>query len=567
MFIESLTIKKGRTIIREIFFRKGINLIVDETKLTDKSGNNVGKTTVLRLIDFCLGGKGDNIYKDSEFKDETETDVESFLKENNIVINLKLVNTLDEKPKTEIIIERNFLEKDKKIATINGIAYTNIKEEFSPMLSKLIFDYKYSKPTFRQIISKNIRDEKNKLKNTINVLHQNTKSEEYEALFLFWLGVHNNLLDEKQVYQKKKSIEDNFQTRLKKEGTLSEIKQALLVVSNQIEELEKKKKENFEIDENYEKDLNKLKDNKFNITKISTRINQLELRRELILESKISLEKESCTINTESIKKIYEEAKRLIPNIQKSFEETLNFHNKMISEKISYIIQELPEIEEEIKNLKGKLSKFLLEESILSSKIKKSKEFENLESLIIKINSLYEQKGRLSDKEQMWEDSETNLKEIEENLTKINESISKQDNLIQERITKFNKFFSAISNELYGEHFILSSDIDKKGCYTLKISNVTGNLGTGKKKGQIAAFDFAYIDFADSIGIKCLHFILHDQIENVHENQISAILNKIVNERNCQYIIPVLRDKLPKDIDISEMEILNLSETDKLFRI
>lgn len=163
MFIKNLTIKKGKEIIRDINFRKGINLIIDETKSSDKTGNNVGKTTVLRLIDYCLGGSGKNIYKDPEFKDEGESTVESFLKENDIVISLTLVDNLEKDPLKEIIIERNFLKNSKKIATINGEPFLDINKEFSPKLSSLIFNYTYDKPTFRQIISKNIRDEKNKL--------------------------------------------------------------------------------------------------------------------------------------------------------------------------------------------------------------------------------------------------------------------------------------------------------------------------------------------------------------------------------------------------------------------
>ena len=96
---------------------------------------------------------------------------------------------------------------------------------------------------------------------------------------------------------------------------------------------------------------------------------------------------------------------------------------------------------------------------------------------------------------------------------------------------------------------------------------MTGNLGTGKKKGEIVAFDFAYIQFADSLKINCLHFILHDQIENIHSNQISSILTEIVKEVNCQYIIPVLRDKLPSDIDIGCLKVITLSQSDKLFKI
>jgi hypothetical protein len=83
----------------------------------------------------------------------------------------------------------------------------------------------------------------------------------------------------------------------------------------------------------------------------------------------------------------------------------------------------------------------------------------------------------------------------------------------------------------------------------------------------MASFDLAYIKFADSIDLPCLHFILQDQIENVHSNQISNLLTEIVSEVNCQYVLPVLRDKLPKNIDISNMEILSLSQSSKLFKV
>ena len=94
MFLKKLTISNRDTVIRDISFHKGVNLIVDETRTTDRkqTGNNVGKTTVLRLIDYCFGGDGTNIYKDAEFKDKTNTQVEKFLKNNNIIISTVLVN-------------------------------------------------------------------------------------------------------------------------------------------------------------------------------------------------------------------------------------------------------------------------------------------------------------------------------------------------------------------------------------------------------------------------------------------------------------------------------------------
>ena len=83
----------------------------------------------------------------------------------------------------------------------------------------------------------------------------------------------------------------------------------------------------------------------------------------------------------------------------------------------------------------------------------------------------------------------------------------------------------------------------------------------------MASFDLAYIKFANEKAIPCLHFVLQDQIENVHANQITDLLTEIVDEVNCQYVLPVLRDKLPRNIDTKKMEILSLSQNDKLFRI
>jgi uncharacterized protein YydD (DUF2326 family) len=159
VFLKSLTIQNGNEIIREIPFHKGINLIVDETisDIKTESGNSVGKTTVLRLIDFCLDGNGKNIYTDAEFK-TTNTKVENFLKENNIIIKLVLVNSIDNISSRAITIERNFLSYGRKIQKINGESKTN--EEFSKSLKELIFNTSSDRPTFKQLKSKNIRDEK-----------------------------------------------------------------------------------------------------------------------------------------------------------------------------------------------------------------------------------------------------------------------------------------------------------------------------------------------------------------------------------------------------------------------
>ncbi len=563
MFLKSLTIHNDDVLIREILFHKGINLIVDETKSKDKteSGNSVGKTTVLRLIDFCLDGSGSNIYIDPEFKN-TNKKIETFLKEHNILITLILIKDLDNNNSKTITIERNFLSYKKKVQKVNGETLSN--DDFSSILKELIFDSTEKQPTLKQLKSKNIRDEKNKLTQTIRVLPQNVTTDViYESLHLFWFGIDIDSSKDKLV--RDKNIEEKLQTRLRKESNLSQINQSLIIINKQIEVLNKKK-ELFNLNEKYEEELQSLNNIKSNINKISTNLSRLELRKELILESKVDFEKDVTSINIEQIKRMYEKAKSFIPNIQRTFEETVSFHNQMIQQKAAYITEELPTLELEINQLKRELNSFIIQEKSISESLNKSGAIEDLQLIINELNLYYEKKGNFEEQKRLWGKSNDNLKLLNAKLDKISESILSKDDLIQQRIIEFNSYFSDISSRLDGVHSLLSAD-PEDGMYKFKIDNIEGNPGTGSKKSQMASFDLAYIKFADTFSIPCLHFILQDQIENVHSNQISNLLTEIVNEVNCQYVLPVLRDKLPSNIDITPFEILSLSQSDKLFRV
>ena len=563
MFLKSLTIYKDKSLIREISFHKGINLIVDETKTEKKtdSGNSVGKTTVLRLIDFCLDGKGENIIKDPEFK-ESNLRVEKFLKENNIIITLTLIENIDDEYSEEIVVSRNFLSYKNKIQSINGVSYGD--KEFSKKLKELIFNTQADQPTFKQLKSKNIRDEKNKLVNTIRVLPQNVVTDStYESLHLFWFGIDVDSSKDKLV--RDKNLEQRLQTRLRKESNLSQINQSLIIINKEIEEL-LKKKNLFNLNERFEMDLEKLNLSKLEINKLSSVLSRIELRKELIIESKLDLEKDIANIDTSQIRTMYEKAKSFIPNIQRTFEETLIFHNQNIQQKIQFITEELPQLAKNINENRRSLNFHLIQEKKLSESLRKSGAIDELQLIINDLNSFYEKKGNFEEQKRLWEKSNETLKTIKERLDDINNNIYSKDDLIQKRIEEFNVYFSDISSRLDGVHSLLSAD-NSDGVYKFKIGNIEGNPGTGSKKSQMASFDLAYIKFADELDIPCLHFVLQDQIENVHSNQITNLLTEIVNEVNCQYVLPVLKDKLPIDINISQFEILSLSQDNKLFRI
>ena len=566
MFLKSLKISDRDSLIREISFHQGINLIVDETPDTfskTDTGNNVGKTTVLRLVDYCLGGDGKNIYQDTEFKKQPNTFIENYLKENDIIIEILLVSDLYNQASDNIKIRRNFKQRNNKIQEVNGESFIN-KNDFDKKLKELIFKTKVDKPTFRQIVSKNIRDERNKLTNIVKILHSVVSQEVYEALYLFWLGIDTNALDRKLKLADDKKREVQFQKRLKKEGEYSLVQQQLTFINDKIDELSKKKNL-FIINDNYIKNIDELNSTKTELNSTSTLLSRLEIRKDLIFESKTILEKEHAQIDVVQIKQLYEKANSFIAALQVTFENTLKFHNDLLKEKIKYITKELPELEQLISKTKSKLVSLQKREKFLTLQIEKSGFTEDLESIIIELNKLSEKKGGLEEQKRLWESSTEKLKNIEDELENINDGITSADVLIQKRITVFNKYFSELSSQLYGEYYLLSTQQTEKG-YDLIVTNIDGNPSTGKKKGQIAAFDFAYIKFADSLDINCLHFVMHDQIENIHDNQLNTIV-EVANQLNGQYIVPILRDKVPENININEFEVISLSQTDKLFRI
>jgi hypothetical protein len=566
MFLRKLQIKNKEGVIREIFFRKGVNLIVDETPESQQlqtTGNNVGKTTLLRLIDYCLGAKGDDIYKDHEFLAHPNTEIEDFLIKTEVLLTLEMIPSWDIQETNGILIKRNFLKRKQKIQSINGITYSD-DEQFREVLKLLIFHTEDPKPSFRQIIAKNIRITPERMSNIVKVLGNFAKKEEYEALFLFWLGIGTTSSAEKSELLDKKREENRFQKRLIREGgDLTFIEQQLVFHVDKIEQLEKQKAD-FSLNKEYNEDINALNHIKLSLNTIASKISVLEERKALILESKADLEVEQIHIDTQQIALLYQKAKALIPNIQVSFEQTVRFHNDLITQKLAYITHELPEIEQELNQQRERLVSYRKGEISLTEKVKKIALWESLEKIISELNKHYERKGSLEKQKEYWLKSIERLGFIEKKLKEIDHTIEQNDAFIRERITLFNKYFSQMSNLLYGEHYLLFQQ-KRQGTYDLVVQNVEGNPSTGKKKGQIAAFDFAYIQFADELLLPSLHFILHDQLENIHDNQLNTLF-EVANGLNGQYIVPILRDKIPQEIDINPYTILTLSQEDKLFR-
>lgn len=572
MFIKFLKIQSATKVIREIIFHKGINLIVDETPENTKkdgtqTGNSVGKTTVLQLIDFCLGSDPKGIFVDPDSKKENIL-VKDFLRNQRVLITLVLKESLDDDASKEIKIERNFLARKEIIRRINDQNYT--EEEFDTELSNLIFPgHTAEKPTFREIISHNIRYKDEHINSTLRTLDKYTSDAEYETLYLFMLGVDFSNGNKKQNLLLKLKQEDSYKTRLEKVQTKSAYESTLAIVEGNIEALNEKKS-NFNLNENFEADLDKFNQIKYVLNKTSSELTNLNIKRNLILEAEEDLKSNFTNIDTQQLFNIYQQAIQNIEGISKSFEDLVQYHNQMINEKVDFIKKELPDIELKIERKSSELHSLLAQEKEQSKLISKSESFEVLEGIIQELNEEYRKKGEYENILQQINEVEQEMKELNGQLELIDDILFSDnfEDTLKAQLKKFNYIFARVSNYLYGEQYALKYDIvkNKKGQRLYKFTAFNTNFSSGKKQGEISCFDIAYILFADQENIPTLHFLLNDKKELMHHNQLVKI-TELVNKINIQFVASILRDKLPQELNKEEYFVLKLNQNDKLFRI
>ena len=344
MYLKSLTITGNGGVIREIEFHGGLNLIVDKTHSDDNStltGNNVGKTTVLRLIDFCLGGESTALYRDPENKSEVNQEVKEFLTDKRVSIMLVLVDNLAV-PGRKVVIERNFLQRKERVYEVNGESVGSKKDEINAVLLKHVFPtVNITKPTFRQMISHNIRYEEDRLVNTLKTLGSYGSDEDYETLYLYLFGCDYDQGDARTRILLQRDREESFRRRLERTQTKGAYVAALNVIENEIQKLEEKKRR-LNINPDLEKDVEQLNSLKAEINRVIGNLSSLQIRKGIIEDAQRDLKERRFDEDTETLGSIYKQASAFIPQMQHTFEELVAYHNQMLVNKSEFLSEELP---------------------------------------------------------------------------------------------------------------------------------------------------------------------------------------------------------------------------------
>lgn len=573
MFLRSLKIENRNGVIREICFHAGLNLIIDETPTNARrsTGNNVGKTTVLKLIDLCLGGDPRRIYTDLENPKVEYREVRDFLVETRVLVTLSLCESLEASSGRDMVIERNFLPRTNAVRRINGQHYTEVG--FEEYLTNHLFPGHFDKkPTFPQLISHNIRYKEPGVSNTLRTLHSFTRDDEYEALYLFLLGCEFDQGDRKQELLARLRAEMSFKQRLERKQTKSAYEVSLGLLLDEIKDLDAKRA-TFIGGSDLEEKILMLGDVKYKKGLIASELARTRLRRDLVREAIRDVGAQKSDVDVPQLRKLYEEVSGRLGELTKTFEDLVTFHNKMVEEKVRYISKDLPHLDEVISTKASELSALTRLEETFVNDIYQNGTLDDIEEIIVALNERHRLRGE-------YETIIGQICAVDDTLGDLRRELSDLDQLlfsersverIQSQLAKFNRHFAAISEELYAEKYALKADRiknSKTGQQIFQFSCFNTNFSSGKKQGEITCFDIAYTLFADEEGIPCYHFLLSDKKELMHDNQLERI-GRLVERKSdqVQFVASILRDKLPPELDQDEFVVVRLSQSDKLLRI
>lgn len=564
MQLIKLAVYKNEIIVREVLFKSGLNLILNSASGNLKTGNSVGKSTPSRLLDYIFLSSGEDIYTEPEFGRDIP-EVYEYITNNSIYIELKFRGH-DGK---DYRAGRNLTPNQKEsIYYLDGKVCD--KSVYSKLVAMQIFGQSKEKPSVRNLSHKFIRNTNEKMQNTTRFLHGNTKPDVYDQLYLFLFGFLG--LD---LLRDKAAINNKLKTKAKhlsayrnphRESALQKMIKPLRIDEKEIQS----KIDSFDFTGSEEADVRELVDIQGKLSDATVSYTKVKSRVEYIEKSISRLREGASSVDGRELYEIYQQAGVSISSgLKRSYEDLVVFHNQVILNKVTLLNRDLMEYKEDAFKMKKDINDLHVRESGVFTKLKNPDTLKSIGQIYNELSSIKEQIAGVEALLNKIEETKKLIESLDDSKSKIISEISSSTQQLYENVEIFNKHFGDLSKYFYGDRYIfdLEFDSEKEKCQ-IKIANISPNSTGGKKKGELSAFDLAYIKFVEEVKLKRPMFIIHDSIEDVDVNQVFDIF-QMADNLSGQYIVALLSDKISGQKFSkfkSESTILELSESDKFFK-
>lgn len=545
----------------DISFSNGLNLICADVKeKSDKksTGNGAGKSTFLKLIDFCL-------LSDVEEKILNSKDFEKY----------SFVLEIENKDGKIYQIKRSIKYPDKIVFTETGQQESEIDvEEARRNFNKFFFGLSKDEKTlsFRTLTNFIKRDEE---RGYSNIFSHFPMWDAYlvNAVNLFLMGLNYRLPIEKQMLNSEKGAIDKtifgLDKSLQDKGIpkKSELKSQKVLLEEQITRRQEFLS-NFRVHKEYEK----LEKDANHIRKLMKDLeNQFFNNNNKLSEYAESLT-QKISFDMGEISEFYRSLKvNLSEGVKKEYAEVEKFHKDLIDNRNTYLSEEIKrlnllneEIKKEIESLdksKSSIMKVLETHGALSEYQSiigrldedKKKLYDILNYIKVYDEILDYRNKKKSFIEKLKENNELSEKELSEKEDLINKVIIQFEEIYKYLLDVTGLLIVGVKEKYDFNDQIFEFDVrgDKKG-------------SPGIKRSQIFAYDLAVIISNIKANRIFPKFIFHDGIFNgVHKNQITNAMNFVIEKSTktpFQEVITINTCDIPKEIDYKKYCKLELGD-------
>jgi len=565
MQLINLKVFQGEIIIREIKFKDGFNLITN----CEDNGNQIGKSTALRVLNFCLGSDGKSIWHDPESRTKNEA-VENLVTSGRVVFSLSVfVNKKNYNIKRRmLLVQQKTRTIIKTYSSINDDAFDTNKK-FKAALAPIL-GFSIGKPTYSSIKNRFVRLDKKTASNIYRYLNSNTTDQQYVLYYsyLFGFSGHDDLASEIQFGEEKKQRKDRILMLLngKKE---QDYKDRLSSIDDEIEIL-RKKEESFDFKDSQNKGVEKLKNTREEIAQITSEISKLNIRISYSQRTINGYMEKQSDIDSDLIDKVYAEAKILLPDLKKTLEDTISFHKQVVSKKVNYLSEKIDDYHLSVDSFENRLGALLDEEKKLFSALVGESHLTGFVVMEKEIQDKREERGRTSVIVDEVQHESSEVITLDGKIQELREKNRLQISQLKQHTSVFNRHLKSFSRAIFRD-FSLSFNVSTKSDTNeiqFSIVNQEKVSGDGAPRAAALAFDMAFIEFVKETGACFPQFTIQDYLEASDQEKL-ATLASLANENKTQVIVSVLKDKLASLSQefITENTVLTLKTSDKFFKI
>ncbi|MFR5821929.1 MAG: DUF2326 domain-containing protein [Methanobrevibacter smithii] len=549
----------NKSSFKKIQFNKGINIILAEgDDNTENSRNGLGKTTLVHIIHFCLGGTPNKKY----LPEDTFNDWEFTISID--ISNEKIYAKRSFNEKSIIIVEGNFSKFPlKPTYSEEKEIYFYTLNEWKEVLGTSLLGLKNEKefrfkPTFRKVISYFIRRDEDIKKSPFKTSSTHKNIDVIDCTS-FCVGLDWKLMSKYKEYGDEiKRLNENFSNLKSIHGSKGQLVPEMNRLKKDLTKI-KEDLDNYKVHESY-RQIEKSADI------LSKEIQEL-VEKTIFLNKKIDIYEESIkeeNIDDINVEEIYNEINFYFPeNVKKTLRESKEFHKNIIFNRTNFL-------KTEIQSIKNDLS--LINQEIEIKSDKKAGYMDILNNFGA-LNEYNNMQKYYTDQKSEYELIVNIIKQFDEITNKKNKLKVKLLELesrfqinYDENINHLNSLidiFSDNSSYLYDVPGDLIIECSEKGFeYNVDIPRINS---TGKTKMIVLCYDLMLLE--NFVGYNYIDFLIHDSniFDGVDSRQYASALN-LIHEKttkfDMQYICMLNSDSIPDNLNfnIEDHVVLELND-------